>query len=134
MWLMSFLLQYKDAARSYPLKCLEALAVRLGLDYDKICAEMERLQEYRQQITAQPLKGPSADGTDKKISKRVRESSSASTKPAPHSKRQDKPKSLEVRNSQGSTDMVSETDFQMTEQRSQGSTEVFNLERRQSKS
>lgn len=92
------------------------------------------LQEYRQQITAQPPKGHSADGTNKKISKRVHESSAASTKPALHSKRPDKPRSLEVRNSQGSTDVVSETDFQMTEQRSQGSTEVFSLERRQSKS
>jgi hypothetical protein len=41
---------------------------------------------------------------------------------------------LEVRNSQGSREMVSETDFQTTEQRSQGSTEVFSFERSQSKS
>jgi hypothetical protein len=50
-------------------KQTETVAARLGLNYDKIGAEMERLQEYRQQITAQPLKGHSVDGTSKKISK-----------------------------------------------------------------
>jgi hypothetical protein len=71
-----------DAARSYPSKCLEALAARLGLDYDKICAQMEQLQARRQQTTARPLKrsANAISSVNGKISMRAHRRPAASTR------------------------------------------------------
>src|SRR5271154_5102310 len=94
-------LTLEDAARHYPSKCLEALAARIGLNYDKICTEMNRLQERRQQTTAQPLKRPQEDvvsSTQDETSKRARP-------PTPSTKLElqlRRPESVQVRNSQGS--------------------------------
>lgn len=55
-------LTLEDAVGSYPLKCLEALATRLGLHHHEICAEIERLQEHGDQTAAQPSKCRHTDG------------------------------------------------------------------------
>ena len=49
-------LSLSDAVRSYPLRCLEALAFQLGLNFEKICAEMEKLQEFRKRGAEQSSK------------------------------------------------------------------------------
>lgn len=75
-------LTLEEAARSYPSKCVEALAARLGLNYDKIDAHVKQLQERRQQSTAQPLKRPQADvisSNDGGISKRTHRLPASST-------------------------------------------------------
>jgi hypothetical protein len=120
-------LTLEDAARHYPSKCLEVLAARIGLHYDKICTEMKRLQEHRQRTTAQPVKRPQEDvvsSTQDETSKRAR----PTTPPTGLGLPVRHPGPVQVRNSQGSTDIVSETDLQKAEQQSQGSTNVLSLE------
>lgn len=124
-------LKLDDAARSYPSKCLEALAARLGLNYDKIRAQMEQLQERRQQTTAQPLKRPQADvisSVDGEVSKRAHRRPAPSTTSDLQRNQSDSHRALQIRNSQETTELVSETDILGTEQRSQGSTEVHSFE------
>jgi hypothetical protein len=123
-----------DAVRCYPSQCLEALARRLGLDYDKICTSMKLLEESRQQVTAKPSKRRHAEiisSKDSEISKRSHRSPSESTNSEPQLEEDDNHRSLQVRNSQGETDVVSETDLLGTQPPSQGSTEVFSFERTQ---
>jgi hypothetical protein len=92
---------------------------------------MKRLQEYRQQPAAEPLKRRETDvisSKDGEISKRAHRSPGPSTTSEPQLKQSGNRRSLQVRDSQGATDVVSETDLLGTEQRSQGSTEVHSFE------
>src|SRR2546423_11517591 len=96
-------LTLEDAVRLYPSKCLEALAARLGLNYDKICAQMNRLQERQQQTTAQPLKRPQEDvisSKDDEISKRAHRPLAPSTTPELQRNQSDNRGAFQVRNSQ----------------------------------
>jgi hypothetical protein len=119
-------LTLEEAARRHPLKCLEALAARIGLHYDKICTEMARIQERRQQATAQPVKRPQEDvvsSIQDEPSKKARPTTSTGLGlPLRHSG------SIQAQDSQGSTDVVPETDLQRAEQRSQGSTNVLSFD------
>ena len=118
-------LTLEEAARQYPSKCLKALAARLGLNYDKICEHVNQ-----QQTTAQPLKRPQADVTSSKdgeTSKRTHRSPAPSTTSELQRNQSDSHGALQVRNSQGTTELVSETDLPGTEQQSQGSTNVLSF-------
>jgi hypothetical protein len=102
------------AARHYPLKFLEVLARRIGLDYEKISKHMEWLEEHRQGLINQSAKRgqqESISAEQNQASKRVHGT--------PRSEQQ-----LQVR-SQGSTDVIPETDLQEHSEQSLISTHIL---------
>ncbi|KIX05150.1 uncharacterized protein Z518_06022 [Rhinocladiella mackenziei CBS 650.93] len=100
-------LTLEQAVRDYPLRCLEALAARLGLNYDKISEQMQR--QSRQIDPAQPTK---RGQTDISAEQEIRQpSKKVYVKAQSMASEQSKGSEAEQReqDSQGSTDIVPES-------------------------